>query len=138
MRTPPSPCGAGRPEMSRNRYVALVLLIVLTGGVLRTAWLRADPPTTSVGIVWHDEGPWTHNARNRALWGVWQTDNWNPVYIAPVFTALEYVAFETFGVGTWQARAVPVASGLAALILLMVGLSALAGRRVAVIGGALL
>ena len=34
-----------------------------------------------------------HNARNRALWGVWRTDDWNPVYIAPVFTALEYVAF---------------------------------------------
>ena len=45
-----------------------------------------------------------HNARNRALWGTWRTDDWNPVFIAPVFTALEYAAFAAFGVGTWQAR----------------------------------
>jgi hypothetical protein len=124
--------------MSRSRYLAIALVILLVGGTLRTLWLRADPPTTSVGIVWHDEGPWTHNARNRALWGVWRTDSWNPVFIAPVFTALEYGAFEAFGVGTWQARTVPVASGLVALVLLMAGLSALAGRRVAIMGGVLL
>ncbi len=63
----------------------------------------------------------------RRLWGVWRTDNWNPVFIAPVFTAFEYVAFKTFGVGTWQARTVPVASGLAALVLLMAGLSRVSG-----------
>ena len=124
--------------MSRGRYLTIALLIVLGGLALRTMWLRADPPTTSVGIVHHDEGPWTHNARNKALWNIWQTDNWNPVYIAPVFTAFEYAAFEMFGVGTWQARTVPVASGIVAIILLMMGLSALAGHRIALIGGALL
>jgi len=124
--------------MSRARYLTIALLIVLGGTMLRTMWLRADPPTTSVGIVHHDEGPWTHNARNKALWGNWQTDNWNPVFIAPVFTAFEYAAFQAFGVGTWQARTVPVASGVAAIALLMMGLAALAGRWVALIGGALL
>ena len=49
--------------------------------------------TATVGVVWHDEGAWVHNARNRALWGVWRTDDWNPMYIAPVFTGLEYGAF---------------------------------------------
>ena len=117
--------------------LALSLLILTVGAGLRTLWLRADPPTTAVGIVWHDEGAWVHNARNRALWGTWQTDAWNPMYIAPVFTALEYGAFEAFGVGTWQARLVPVASGLAAVLLLMLGLSAVAGPRVALIGGTL-
>ena len=131
--------------MSRGRFVALALLVLVAGGVLRTLWLRADPPTTSVGVVWHDEGAWVHNARNRALWGVWRTDNWNPVYVAPVFTALEYGAFATLGVGTWQARVVPVVSGMVALVALMAGLSVLwgrtdagAGRRVALAGGALL
>ncbi len=42
---------------------------------------------------------------------------WNPVFVTPVFTALEYGAFRAFGVGTWQARVVPVASGLAAVAL---------------------
>jgi hypothetical protein len=104
-------------------------------------WLRADPPNTSVGIVWHDEGAWLHNARNAALWGTWKTDNWNPVFIAPVFSALEYGAFRVFGVGTWQARTVPVASGLLAIIALMAGLHAASTRnaeRTALVGGAVL
>src|SRR5262249_56803972 len=95
--------------MTRARSLALLLVILSTAATLRTVWLRADPPEVSVegvGVVWHDEGAWTHNARNKALWGVWETDQWNPVYIAPVFTALEYVAFHELGVGLWQARLV--------------------------------
>lgn len=127
------------PQMSRRRFVAIALLILALGGVLRGLWLRADPPTTSVGIVWHDEGAWTHNARNRALWGTWTTDRWNPVYIAPVFTAFEFAAFKTFGVGTWQARAVPAVSGLVAVAALIAGLMMLTGdARVALAGGLLL
>jgi 4-amino-4-deoxy-L-arabinose transferase-like glycosyltransferase len=132
-------------EMSKPRYLLLFALILLAGTTLRAVWLRADPPTVSVGIVWHDEGAWVHNARNQALWGVWQTDRWNPVYVAPVFTGLEYVAFATLGVGTWQARTVPVASGVLSLLAIMMGLSALwgsrdpaIGRRVALLGGAVL
>ncbi len=124
--------------MSRRTWIIAVLAILGVGLTLRTLWLRADPPVTSVGIVWHDEGAWTHNARNLALWGTSRTDNWNPVYIAPVFTALEYGSFAMFGVGTWQARVVPVASGLAAIILLMAGLNAIGGRKAALVGGLLL
>lgn len=125
-------------ERSRRVFV-YVLLAVALGGLLRGAWLTADPPSNAtLGIVWHDEGPWVHNARNRALWGTWRTDEWNPVFIAPVFTALEYAAFGTFGVGTWQARTVPLASGLLAIAALAGGLLAIGGRRAAVIGGALL
>ena len=124
--------------MTRRAFVAGLLTALLAGIVLRTVWLRADPPIEGVGIVWHDEGAWVHNARNGALWDVWRTDEWNPVFIAPVFTALEYAAFEAFGVGTWQARVVPVVTGLAAVVMLVAGLHALAGRRVALIGGVLL
>jgi 4-amino-4-deoxy-L-arabinose transferase-like glycosyltransferase len=116
-----------------------MLLVLTAATVLRCAWLTADPPTQPpLGIIWHDEGAWVHNARNKALWGTWRTDQWNPVFIAPVFTALEYTAFRVFGVGTWQARTVPVASGLFAVALLAGGLGVLAGRRGALIGGALL
>ncbi|HEX5069368.1 MAG TPA: glycosyltransferase family 39 protein [Vicinamibacterales bacterium] len=124
--------------MPRRRFLTLAIAILALGAMLRVVWLRADPPTTSVGVVWHDEGAWTHNARNRALWGTWITDNWNPVYIAPVFTALEYAAFRVAGVGQWQARTVPAASGLIAIAALMAGLAAAAGRRVALVGGLLL
>jgi 4-amino-4-deoxy-L-arabinose transferase-like glycosyltransferase len=126
------------PVTDRARAAAAVLGIVLVALALRTVWLRADPPTYSTGVVWHDEGAWTHNARNQALWGVWVTDNWNPVFIAPVFTAMEYAAFEIFGVGTWQARTVPVASGMIALLALIAGLGSLSGSRAALVGGLLL
>jgi 4-amino-4-deoxy-L-arabinose transferase-like glycosyltransferase len=109
------------------------------GAVLRTVWLTSDPPThASVGIVWHDEGPWVHNARNKALWGTWRTDEWNPAFLTPVFTGLEYVSFEAFGVGTWQARIVPVVSGLAAVLLIGLGLAVAAGPRGGLIGASLL
>jgi 4-amino-4-deoxy-L-arabinose transferase-like glycosyltransferase len=124
--------------MSTRRYLIAALAILMLGSALRVVWLRADPPIGAPGIVWDDEGAWTHNARNKALWGQWTTDKWNPLYIAPVFTALEYGAFRTFGVGLWQARTVPVASGVVAIVLLMAGLCALSGRRTALIGGALL
>jgi 4-amino-4-deoxy-L-arabinose transferase-like glycosyltransferase len=126
--------------MSTRRFVVSILLILTVATTLRTLWLRADPPTgaASVGVVWHDEGVWVASARNKALWGVWRTDNWNPVFIAPVFTAFEYVAFRAWGVGTWQARMVPVLSGLTALVFLILGLHANSGRRAAVVGGWLL
>ncbi|MEO8480736.1 MAG: glycosyltransferase family 39 protein [Acidobacteriota bacterium] len=125
--------------MTRRTFAAVLLAIFAIASLMRIAWLRADPPTLdAVGIVWHDEGAWVHNARNRALWGTWRTDNWNPVFIAPVFTALEYGSFRAFGVGTWQARVVPVASGLLAIFALIAGLVTLVERRAALLGGALL
>ena len=127
--------------MTRQRYVAWLVLILAVASTLRFVWLRADPPTVDVvgvGIVWHDEGAWTHNARNRALWGTWTTDEWNPVYVAPVFTALEYASFRELGVGLWQARVVPALSGLLAVIFLAAGLAAVADRRAALVGSALL
>jgi len=116
-----------------------IALALLLGAALRLVWLTADPPAHgAVGIVWHDEGAWAHNARNRALWGTWRTDAWNPVFVAPVFPALEYVAFLQFGVGTWQARLVPVASGLFAVAALAMGVWAAGGKRAAIVGAWLL
>jgi 4-amino-4-deoxy-L-arabinose transferase-like glycosyltransferase len=125
--------------VTRPVFIASVVLILVSGALFRTVWLRSDPPTrATVGVVWHDEGPWVHNARNRAVWNVWRTDNWNPVFLAPVFTALEYVAFRTAGVGTWQARTVPVVSGMVGIAFLIAGVNAVRGRRAALIAGALL
>ena len=118
-----------------------MVTILVIAGALRSLWLTADPASgtaTNAGVVWHDEGAWVHNARNQALWGVWRTDEWNPMYIAPVFTGLEAMAFKTFGVGTWQARTVPLVSGLIAIVALMWGLWTVSGRRAALVGGVLL
>ena len=124
------------------RRVPAVAWLVIAFGVgvaLRTLFLTADPPwQTPVGITWHDEGPWVHNARNRVLFGAWSLDAWNPIYLTPVFTALEYVSFAWLGVGTWQARLVPVVMGLASAILLTAGVWRLGGRRAGLAAAVLL
>jgi predicted membrane-bound mannosyltransferase len=125
-------------DISRDRFRSILLLILVLAAGLRGLYPAADPPwNPSVGIVWHDEGPWVHNARNKALFGQWSLDQWNPVYIAPVFTGLEYVAFRLFGVGVRQSRIVPEVCGLLSVWLLGLGVARIAGRRAGLIAAAL-
>lgn len=119
--------------------LAALLATLLVALALRAVFPLADPPwLSSIGITWHDEGVWAHNARNKALFGQWQVDQWNPMYVSPIFTALEYVSFTTFGVGLWQARAVSVLAGIAATFALALGLRAVAAPGVALTGAILL
>ncbi len=116
-----------------------LLVVLLLAAALRGLYPAADPPwVTTVGIVWHDEGAWVHNARNKALFGAWTMDAWNPVYIAPVFTGLEYAAFRMFGVGVRQARLVPEICGLLSVWLLALGVARVGGRRAGLVAGGLL
>jgi 4-amino-4-deoxy-L-arabinose transferase-like glycosyltransferase len=125
--------------MSGRQFAGWLTAIVLLAVILRGLFPTADPPwVTTVGVVWHDEGAWTHNARNQALFGQWSTDAWNPLYIAPVFTGLEYASFATFGVGTWQARLVSEVTGCLSVMLLALGVRRSAGREAGLIAGALL
>jgi len=127
------------PDITNRQFFAGLLLLLLLAVALRGAFPTADPPWRApVGITWHDEGPWVHNARNKALWGEWSTDRWNPMYLAPVFTGLEYVAFESFGVGQWQARIVSMAMGTLAILFVALGVGASASRRAALVAAALL
>ena len=124
---------------SRRVCLGAGIAILITGALLRFLFPTADPPwNPGVGIVWHDEGAWVHNARNRALFGSWSLDAWNPMYVAPVFTLVEYASFSTFGVGLRQARLVPAVAGLASVVLLALGVRRLAGREAGLIAGALL
>jgi hypothetical protein len=122
-----------------RRFVALLLVILCLGGMLRTVWLRADPPWyPTVGVIWHDEGAWVHNARNKALFGAWRQDEWNPMYVAPLFTLAEYASFSGFGVGTWQARLVSAAAGTISIALLALGVRRLGGTLAGLIAAVLL
>ena len=125
--------------MTDRRFWWTLAAIVLLAAVLRGLFPAADPPWRStVGVVWHDEGAWTHNARNKALYGAWVQDEWNPVYVAPVFTGLEYLSFEAFGVGLRQARLVSMAAGVISLLLLALGVRRIAGNAAGLFAGALL
>jgi 4-amino-4-deoxy-L-arabinose transferase-like glycosyltransferase len=125
-------------SVSRRTFGVALLVVLALGAVLRGLFPAADPPwNPGVGIVWHDEGAWVHNARNKALFGAWSLDKWNPVYIAPVFTALEYGSFSMFGVGVRQARLVPEVCGLLSVWLLGLGVARIAGRNAGLIAAAL-
>jgi 4-amino-4-deoxy-L-arabinose transferase-like glycosyltransferase len=126
-------------SFARHRSAVLMALIVALAAALRLVYPAADPPWQStVGIVWHDEGAWVHNARNKVLFGTWTEDAWNPMYIAPVFTGLEYASFKILGVGVRQARLVSELCGIASVWLLALGVARIAGRRSGLIAGALL
>ena len=125
--------------MTRGGFAFGLLGILIVAALLRGLFPTADPPwETTVGIVWHDEGAWVHNARNRALFGSWSLDALNAMYVAPVFTGLEYLAFEAFGVGLVQARLVPALLGVLSVLLLALGVARVAGRAAGLAAGALL
>ncbi len=125
--------------MSRTRFAAALLLIVLVAAGARFVYPTADPPARpGVGIVWHDEGAWVHNARNRALFGAWTLDEWNPMYVTPVLTGLEYVSFRLFGVGLRQARLVPELLGILSVLLIGLGVARSSGRVAGLLASALL
>ena len=126
-------------DLPRSRFWAWLLVIVALAAALRLLFPVADPPwQTRVGVVWHDEGAWAHNARNRVLFGDWVQDRWNPMYITPVLTGLEFVSFSLFGVGLWQARLVSEIMGIAAVLLLGLSLRRIAGPWAGLFGAALL
>ena len=126
------------PE-SRRSILPGLLAVAALALTLRALFPLADPPWLSpIGITWHDEGVWAHNARNRVLFGAWVLDGWNPLYVSPVFTALEFLSFSVFGVGLWQARLVSMVAGAAAAVALGAGLGAISSRRAALTGALLL
>jgi len=129
------------PEISAWRFAIVLTAIILLAVSLRTVFPRADPPWFSqVGVVWHDEGAWVHNARNQALTGHWQVDGdrWNPMYITPVLTGLEFLSFRSFGVGLWQARLVSEVMGVLSVLLLGLGVARIGGRVAGLVAAGLL
>jgi 4-amino-4-deoxy-L-arabinose transferase-like glycosyltransferase len=134
----PKPGPLAADEIDEGTYRVWLLLIAAIAILLRAIFPLADPPwQIPVGVVWHDEGAWTHNARNMALFGTWETDRWNPMYLAPVFNALEYVSFRIFGVGLWQARLVSEVLGFASVLLVAGAVRRSAGRTAGAMAGAL-
>jgi hypothetical protein len=126
-------------DLSPRAFRLGLFALLLGAASLRGFFPAADPPwATTVGIVWHDEGAWVHNARNKVLFGAWTQDAWNPMYIAPVFTALEFASFKALGVGVRQARLVSELCGVLSVWLMALGVARIAGRRAGLIAGALL
>jgi 4-amino-4-deoxy-L-arabinose transferase-like glycosyltransferase len=121
---------AADEDLTPRQYALALALVVAGALILRCILALADPPWhATVGIVWHDEGAWLHNARNKALFGEWRLDQWNPMFLTPVFTALEYTSFRLFGVGLWQARLVSELLGAISVVAIAGAVRESASRR---------
>lgn len=96
-----------------KRVVLILFLIIATGFIFRTVYIKADAPLkivnlTNSGGIYFDEGIYPHNARNKILFGKWVTDEWNPIIYSFILNYLYYVVFLLFGIGIVQIKMVHV------------------------------
>jgi len=102
----------------------LVLLLILAlAAALRLQHIRADPPSNLVHLtnsagIYFDEAMYAHNARNKALFGVWMTDDWNPLLYNAVLTGIYYVGFELAGVNIVTVKVTTILFGLLGILFL--------------------
>ncbi len=106
--------------MQKMRVSLLVLLVFLFIFGLRWVNLGADPPkslSTSMGY-YSDPGGYVHNARNKILFGQWETDEWNHMHTSPIPHYVTYLIFLFFGIGIAQMNAVPALFSCLLLLIL--------------------
>lgn len=97
--------------MSGKKAVAfLTVTIFLFLFSIRFIHLSADPPydLSTSGGPYGDPGGYSFNARNKILFGTWEVDNYNPMYISIVPHGFTYLSFKLLGVGFAQQNLVPV------------------------------
>jgi hypothetical protein len=98
-----------------SQGILLVCLVaLLAGSAARWVFPTADPPIfRCMGVTYADE-IWMHEARNRAIWGVWRLphDHWNTSLMSFPSNFLTWIGFEAFGVSTWSLRFFPRVLGM--------------------------
>jgi hypothetical protein len=112
---PPSPGGAARHKATTS--IAVAILVV--GALIRLLYLDADPRYYAWAGYVTDEGRWTQQAREIALFGSLDLEYWLAVVhlaVAPLYQAATWVSFVIFGVGVSSARAVSAAAGIVVMI----------------------
>lgn len=103
----------------RQRIFVLISLLVIFV-VLHLARLTSDPPKN---LSWGrgpftDEGFYSHNARNKALFGKWSLDDYNYYYISPVTSLSNYLAFRYGGIKYSSIRFLAMVFGFFSVLLL--------------------
>ena len=100
------------------RLVAIVCLFLFLLS-LRAVHIMADPPArlSWSGGLFGDEPAYAHNARNKAVFGKWVLDEWNPFLYNPILTLCDYLSFKLFGTGFFALRMVPLFWGLLSIVL---------------------
>lgn len=120
--------------LGAKRWAAGVSVIALFLGLLsvRLVALEADPAPSLSADFLTDEGWWTRNARQTALFGTAPLDQYNPgLYSAPVYNAILTTAFRLAGVSFATARFVSALSACLTLLILGWLVLRVSGRRAA-------
>lgn len=125
-----------------QKKLAVLFVIFIFGFVFSLRWINlgADPPknlSSSMGY-YSDPGGYAHNARNKILYGQWETDEWNLMYTSPIPHYLTYATFLIFGTGIAQINAVPALFSCLLLFILYFTLKNSLGSRYALLGVMLL
>jgi len=123
----PSHSGTGRPQQQSPAEAAgrssdfplritiiVVALALVAGFALRATDLRADPPPdlSWSSAIYSDEAHNAYSARNWALYGRWQVDDYAPYVVYPWLNLFTGLVFRIAGVGFVQLKLASVLAGL--------------------------
>ncbi len=124
--------------MKRSSVVISALFILFF--LLRAVYLSADPPVNLSGSSGYfvDEGGWVYNARNKVLFGTWELDKYNKMYLSPLNNYLYFLSFSLFGPGFRQARSVSLLFSYLILIIFYLTIKENTDRKTALISVSLL
>jgi 4-amino-4-deoxy-L-arabinose transferase-like glycosyltransferase len=95
---------------------ALLLAFLLC---IRLILITADPPydLSTSGGPYGDPGGYSFNARNKVLFGTWEVDDYNMMYLSFPPHLVTYFSFKLLGVGLAQQNLVPVLFSTGSLFL---------------------
>lgn len=125
------------PLVRRHPVALLTLAVLVAGSALRLAYLDSDPDYYSWTGYVTDEGRWVAYARQLALFGRIVDTNWLlqfHLFLAPLFQAISYVAFELLGVSIWAARLPTALAGSLILALFWLVLRRVVTTRALLVG----
>ncbi len=107
-----------RTPFSQSDLVAAGLILVVAL-LPRLLFLGADPPQDLQQAFLFDEGLWSHNARNRVLFGRWIMDDHNPpLFMTPLYTLVLAATYQIAGVSLTTTRLVAAVSGSLTCVVL--------------------
>jgi len=98
-------------DKRKKFQILLICLIVISGIVLRSLFLVADPPSnlSISGALIGDAGQHSYGARNKILFNEWSFDDWQP-YIGSLLVdvPINYIVYKIFGINFYSQRMIPL------------------------------
>ncbi|MEO0080375.1 MAG: glycosyltransferase family 39 protein [candidate division WOR-3 bacterium] len=105
---------SGLNRFAERFWFVILLGISLVAFGLRAFDLRADPPPdlSWSSAIYSDEAHNAYSARNWALYGRWQIDDYIPYVVYPWLNIVTGIIFKLFGIGFVQLKVVSLLAGL--------------------------